>query len=88
MPAAHSIESKTARIMALYPDGWHAFVLADGATFRDLAQSLEDLAGAHNGAALEVEVRFDNDTSHQPGQMPRRTQANCDADLGREPNWH
>jgi hypothetical protein len=67
----HSFDPHTARVMALYPDGWHAFKIADGTTFGELALSLEDLECAHRGAAVDVEVRFGRWSTQSPRRMLR-----------------
>lgn len=47
-----------ARIMVVYPDGWHAFALSDGTTFGELASRIEDLGAKHRDSAIEIKIRI------------------------------
>ena len=58
MARSQEIRSKQPHVKALFSDGWQSFILPVGATLGDLSNRLDDLAAAHFGAALSVEVQL------------------------------
>ena len=88
MPDAHSSDPHATRVIALYPDGWHAFALAGGATFGELARRLEDLDGAHDGAIIDVKVRFGKKSAQQTRLLLRSTEFGCVAHQASKTKLH
>ena len=88
MLRAHSFDPHSARVIALYPDGWHAFAIASGTTFGELARRLEELDDAHHGAIIDVKVRFDMRSRQQIGRQCCGTGFDRDTDCAGEAKLH
>ena len=58
------------QVMFQFGDGEHAFVLKDGATLIDLAQSIDGLEAQHGGAPISIQIAFGpRNTTTLPAQI-------------------
>jgi hypothetical protein len=59
MATLQSNNTATSHVSALYHDGCEFFDLPEGATLAELVSCLDDLAIAHEGEPIAVNLRFD-----------------------------
>jgi hypothetical protein len=66
MPAKHVTSSFKNRVSVTYGDGLHAFWLRSDATLAEVAAHVGTLDAFHAGAALTVDIAFQQ---HRPRQL-------------------
>jgi hypothetical protein len=59
------------QVMVQFDDGKHAFVLKDGATLTDLAQSIHSLEAQHGTPPISIQIAFGSAKSRAKPPEPR-----------------
>jgi hypothetical protein len=63
--------SRRPQVNVQFGDGHHAFVLHDGATLTDLAQSIHGLEAQHGAAPISIQIAFGSAKSRTKLPEPR-----------------
>lgn len=59
MLSSHAVPLRPPHVVVEFGDGAHSFLLAQGATFEELADRIEELTALHTGGPVAVHVGFD-----------------------------